>query len=188
MENQRTSEGETHHKRSEDNSRPRWSPTADKIIKEMTEEYNKKINDSIKNKDLNMKVHELYQSTDKKYQEKCKNQIEELLKYVKEDNEQFMPAEGKEKELEKATQDLEQCARPYLGIASNFGYISHFTKKMFQMQVDYCYDDCNNIQDENKLKDCLRECCKDSLNYSFRSLTELLSSTADSFQNELSKL
>ncbi len=169
-------------------SKPNWSPLAQKIINEMADEYNKKIQDYYKNNDLNLKIHNLYSSTDKKYREKCNEKIDNLLQLVKEEGDLFIPLPGKESEVDVASSELEKCARPFVNLANNFGYISHFTKKLFQMQVDYCYEDCNNIQEENKLRECIKECSKDSVNYNFRAVTELLSSTADSFQNELSKL
>jgi hypothetical protein len=169
-------------------NKPRWSPQAQKIINEMTDEYNKKIQEYYRNNDLNIKIHNLYASTDKKYREKCNDKINNLLQLVKEEGDRYVPLPGKEKDLDIASIELENCGRPFVSLANNFGYISHFTKKLFQMQVDYCYEDCNNIQDENKLRDCIQECSKDSVNYNFRALTELLSSTADSFQSELSKL
>lgn len=169
-------------------NKPQWSAQAQKIINEMTDVYNKKIEDYYRNNDLNLKIHNLYSSTDKKYREKCNDKIDNLLQLIKEEGDNYVPIPGKETDVDVASTELEKCARPFVNLANNFGYISHFTKKLFQMQVDYCYSDCNNIQEEDKLRECIQECSKDSVNYNFKALTELLSSTADSFQNELSKL
>jgi hypothetical protein len=167
----------------------RWSDQAKSSIKQITEEFNRKIKDSDDNKVLDTKIHDFFSAAEKKYEERCLSQINELMKLGKTENENFVPNLGVEKELESATNNLKECRKPFMDTINNFTYISQYTKKLFQMQNDMCFDECDkNEKNPEKLRECLTKCGLNSIKYPLKSLTKLLADTADSFKEELKKL
>lgn len=166
--------------------------SSEKIIEEMHKDFNKKIKENQDNVNLDNKIKGMFESIEGKFSENCKAKIDEIQKY-EESNVNKMSKEEVEK-ANSALQQLEDCRRPYMNLINNFSYISQYTKKLFKMQTESCYQECNsrygskeNFSDED-LRGCINQCNNFSEKFAFKASSELLGSTCDDFKNQLKKL
>ena len=102
-----------------------WSEQTKNIINKLKDEFNEDIRNNKENIELETKINSLFKLAEDKYQENCKDQIKEILNYVKKNktgDTQYEPLPTKEKDFLTAAIKLEDCRKPYIKNLHNFNY------------------------------------------------------------------
>lgn len=167
------------------------TPENETIIKELVSEWTNKLKDNPGTIILNEKILTLLRITEERIKSSCRTQIEEFEKCAKVEakgNEiKITKIAGKEKEADKAIENLEKCRYPYSIFFLEFNNLNFFSQMTLSTQMDICFDECDSKKDED-IKQCYTKCVDMTSRYTHKATSDLLKAAADDAINGLVNL
>lgn len=160
------------------------------IMKDLENEFGQYARENSNNILISNKMKSFIEVLNEKTMKKCGNELKELEKYMKIENQQVSPLPGKENEAQKAAQDLNNCQGNLLQLYMGITTMSQYNNSILALSVNSCVDECEtNIKDQNStlMKNCVRNCYNFNFNHTLKAIENLFSSQLDSAIEEMKK-
>ena len=144
--------------------------------------------------DSSERMKEILDEVSIKILKKCKNEIEDLNKYLENDflsEKEIKPYINKEKEAKEAYTKFYKCSYHPNVIINKLESINYFATKVNEEQFQLCKDDCYkkiNTQNIEITKLCIKKCVDYSFHYTRKATFNIFGKILDNIEKEVKLL